>query len=350
MTPATQSTEISLHDPKLASLIIEHAVEYAIFTLDLAGAISSWSHGAEAILGYSREEVLGRNFSFLFTAPDVLAGIPEREIQKAAAVGRAEDTRWHLRRDGTRFWANGVTMAIPNSEPAMLLKVMRDETPAKLAEDQRVLLLNELNHRIKNTLATVQSIAERTLRAKGVAASIRADFVQRLMALSQAHNVLVTQNWAGADLRQIVETAISPHDQPGQRSVSINGPDVRMSPQQAITLSIGLHELATNALKYGALSHPSGRVTVSWNLSYDAAGRRGLTFLWEEEGGPPVEPPTREGFGSQLLARLFREEAGGAARLDFRPTGLRFVAEIPLSDQEASFDQDPLSLLPTLDD
>jgi PAS domain S-box-containing protein len=337
---------IALRDPQLAALIVDNAIEYAIFTLTLDGTITGWSRGAENILGYRADEAVGMNFAALFIEPDILAEVPAKEIQKAADFGRAEDTRWHHRRDGERFWANGVTMALAGSDPKILLKIMRDETPAKRAEDQRVLLLNELNHRIKNTLTTVQSIAEHSLRAKGVDPAIRADFIQRLMALSEAHNVLVSQNWAFADLRQIVEKTFAPHDQSAHQ---IDGPDVRLSPQQAVAMSLALHELVTNALKYGALSVPDGRVKVSWNLSYDDQGRRGITFLWEEIGGPQVHEPTSKGFGSQLLLRVFGPETGGAARLDFAPTGVRCIAEIPLPDNGESTLQIEQGRLPAID-
>src|SRR5690606_34909745 len=122
---------------------------------------------------------------------------------KALEDGRHEDSRWHLRKGGERFWANGLTLPLDHGE-AVVMKVFRDETPLKRADDQRILLLNELNHRVKNSLATVQSVADQTLRSAGVDAGIRKDLIARIMALSSAHNVLVDRNWAGADLEAIV--------------------------------------------------------------------------------------------------------------------------------------------------
>lgn len=153
-------------DPTLAQAIVANALAYAIFTLDFEGTILSWSPGAEEVVGYTAQEAVGVSFSTIFVAADRVAGADRQELETAIAEGRAEDTRWHLRKDGERFWANGVTMRLAGQ--SVLLKVMRDETRAKLAEDQRVLLLNELNHRIKNTLATVQSIVDQSLRAAQV--------------------------------------------------------------------------------------------------------------------------------------------------------------------------------------
>ena len=319
------------HDAKLAALIIENALGYAIFTMDLDGCVTTWSRGAEKILGYGREEAIGMAFRDLFTAADREAGAHTTELEKAKLQGRAEDTRWHLRKDGSRFWSNGMTMGIYGPELTGLLKILRDETPAKLADDQRVLLLNELNHRIKNTLATVQSITEQTLRAGDVDPKIRSDLTNRLMAVSAAHNVLVEENWAGADLASIVRQALAPHDHPGVSRFAVDGPPVRLSPQQAVSIALALHELATNALKYGALSAPEGRVELSWNLSHDDTGARQINLLWREAGGPSVTVPTRTGFGTRLIARTFGQESGGEARIDFLPQGVQCVMQLPLS-------------------
>ena len=319
------------HDAKLASLIIENALGYAIFTMDLDGKVTTWSRGAEKILGYGREEAIGMAFRELFTAPDREAGAHTTELEKAKLQGRAEDTRWHLRKDGSRFWSNGMTMGIYGPDLTGLLKILRDETPAKLADDQRVLLLNELNHRIKNTLATVQSITEQTLRAGKVDPKIRRDLTSRLMAVSDAHNVLVDENWAGADLATIVHQALAPHDHPGVSRFAVDGPPVRLSPQQAVSIALALHELATNALKYGALSTSEGRVDLSWNLAHDQIGARQINLLWRESGGPAVTVPEKTGFGSRLIARTFAQESGGQARIDFLPQGVQCVMQLPLS-------------------
>lgn len=318
------------HDGELARLIVANAIDYAFFTLDSTGQITRWSQGAERILGYSREEAIGLDFSIFFSPSDREAGAHEAELATALTQGRAEDTRWHLRKSGERFWANGVTIAVEGSDEPMLLKILRDETPAKRAEDQRILLLNELNHRIKNTLTIVQSIAEQTLRAGGDGQQARRNLVDRIIALSQAHNVLVDENWAGADLLAIAKQAIAPHA-PSDGSVTMDGPEVRLSPHQAVSLSLIVHELAANAVKYGALSSPAGRVTLSWNFAQNGQGARSLTLLWQERGGPLVKPPSKRGFGSRLIARAVGESGGGDARLDFPEDGVRCVITMPLT-------------------
>jgi PAS domain S-box-containing protein len=318
------------HDTELAQLIVDNAVDYAIFTMNPAGQITRWSRGAEKMLGYSRAEAIGMDFGALFTRSDREAGMAGVELQTALMQGRAEDTRWHLRKSGERFWANGVTMVVNGLDPIGLLKIMRDETPAKLAENQRVLLLNELNHRIKNTLTIVQSIAEQTLRAGGDPVVARRSLIDRIIALSQAHNILVEQNWAGADLLTVARQAVAPHD-PTAAAVTIDGPEVRLSPPQAVSMSLIIHELGTNAVKYGALSTPTGSVNLSWNLAQNGLGARSMTFLWQETGGPTVYPPATSGFGSRMIARALRENASGEARLEFPAEGVRCVIVMPLS-------------------
>lgn len=315
-------------DPVLAQAIVENALAYAIFTMDFDGAILSWSPGAEQVVGYTADEAIGVSFSTIFAVADQVAGADRHELDTAIKDGRAEDTRWHLRKSGERFWANGVTMRVAGQP--LLLKVMRDETRAKLAEDQRVLLLNELNHRIKNTLAIVQSIVDQSLRAAAVDRAVRAGLTERLLALSAAHNILVEQSWAGADLGAIIASLVEPH--PSGR-FRVDGPGVRLSSRQAIPLSLALHELATNAIKYGALSTQEGYVRLNWNLAYNGLGERHLSFLWEEVDGPNVMAPTREGFGARLLGRIFAP-GDGELSLTFPPRGVQCAIALPLSSPE----------------
>jgi PAS domain S-box-containing protein len=321
----------TLSDPSVAALVLEHARDYAIFTLDLAGRVTSWSAGAERIIGYTVDEAVGMNFAAIFTAADQSAGQDGLELQRAWREGRPEDSRWHVRKNGERFWANGVTMSLQDAGVEGLIKVIRDETRSRLADEQRVLLLNELNHRINNTLVTVQSLVEQTLRSSDIDHSVRTDLTARLMALSEAHNALVAGNWASADLRTIVERALAPYDRAKDGRFSLDGPPVRLSPPQAVSMSLVLHELATNAVKYGALKTATGTVAVAWNQHVDEEGGRHMTLLWAEQGGPAVSQPTRRGFGSRLIARSFAEDSDSRARVEFPSEGVRCVIELTLS-------------------
>jgi PAS domain S-box-containing protein len=323
--------ETPLSDATLAKLVVQDIRSHGIVGLSPDGIILAWTPGAEDITGFTRAEVMGRHFRMLFLEADQAAGMPEGELQTALADGRAEDSRWHGRKNGSLFWANGVTVSFPDKD--VLVKIFRDETEAKRAEEQRILLLNELNHRVKNTLATVQSITEQALRSAGVEERIRNELTQRLLALSRAHNVLVDDNWAGADLRTLICEVLAPYE--GEPSpIHLDGPTVRLHPSQAVGVSLACHELATNAAKYGALSVPHGQVQIGWNVAHNGRGERFLTLLWAEQGGPPVQPPTRRGFGTKLIAHTFSSESGSRAEVSFPPDGARCVMVLALRDDD----------------
>jgi two-component sensor histidine kinase/GAF domain-containing protein len=208
-----------------------------------------------------------------------------------------------------------------------LLSIQTDITDRKRDEARQRLLINELNHRVKNTLATVQSIAAQTLRNASSLPRAREDFENRLLALSRAHDILTRRTWEGASVGEICGAATEAH---GSDRFDLSGPDLNLAPQTALSLSLALHELATNAAKYGALSVPAGRVAVAWALE----GRR-LRLTWRERGGPPVAPPGRKGFGSRLIERGLARELGGEARLTFAPEGVVCEVVAPLAGDAA---------------
>jgi two-component sensor histidine kinase/integral membrane sensor domain MASE1 len=199
------------------------------------------------------------------------------------------------------------------------------------AEEHQRLLINELNHRVKNTLATVQSIAAQTRRtAKDPRASYEA-FIDRLMALSRAHDVLTKQRWEGADLKDIVAGAVRPFEAEGGGRFEVSGPSVWLEPQPALALAMALHELATNAAKYGALSVAAGQVTLAWTVKPDGEDGVALRLEWRESKGPKVTAPARKGFGSRLLERGLAGELNGTVKVDYRPAGLvcEMTARLP---------------------
>lgn len=201
-----------------------------------------------------------------------------------------------------------------------------DVTDRVRAEEQQKLLLDELNHRVKNTLATVQSIAAQTLRTNPEPRSFRDAFEARLMALSATHNLLTASNWRGASLRDVLSVEFQPY---GTDRYVFEGPDVELSSAEALTLGLLFHELATNAAKYGALSSSRGCVEVTWQVVREN-DEPVLALDWREQGGPSVTQPSRRGFGSRLIERSLKGELRGEAALDFQPEGLRCRAKLPL--------------------
>lgn len=210
------------------------------------------------------------------------------------------------------------------------VNMLVDITERKQAETHQRMLLDELNHRVKNTLSTVQSLASHTMRGSDVPKSVREAFEARLFALSTTHNQLMREQWEAADLKLMFADILAPHHRDGDRRVRLDGASVRLKPQAALTLSMVLHELATNAAKYGALSSRDGRLAVTWDRIEAEAGPR-LRIDWQESGGPPVGEPEHRGFGSRLLERGIAGELGGNVDIRFDPAGLQCRMDIPLT-------------------
>lgn len=199
-------------------------------------------------------------------------------------------------------------------------------TEVVLGQRRQKLLVDELNHRVKNTLATVQSIALQTLRSHPDQAAFAEAFQSRLLALSHTHDLLTRNHWEKADLAAILAHEAAPY---GADRLVLEGPPVSLGPRAALALGMAVHELATNAAKYGALSVASGVVTARWTLSGTADDQR-LVLDWTESGGPPVAEPARKGFGGRLIELSIRHDLAGEVRTDYAPDGLRVRIEAPL--------------------
>jgi PAS domain S-box-containing protein len=206
-----------------------------------------------------------------------------------------------------------------------------DITERKRAEEQRTVLINELNHRVKNTLATVQSFASQALRNAKSTADAREVLDARLVALAKTHDVLTREHWTGAGLNEVMADAVTAYSGEGQAMrFHIGGPDLRLQTKSALALSMALHELATNAVKYGALANATGTVAINWRITQDDPQR--FRLRWTETGGPPVEEPRRRGFGSRLVECGLAQDLGGDVRLHFERSGLICTIDAPLSE------------------
>jgi PAS domain S-box-containing protein len=313
--------------------IIENS-EDAIISKDLNGFIVSWNAGAQRVFGYTADEIIGKHITTLMP-PQLAAEEPTilDRIRRGERVRHYETVR--RRKDGAEIDIS-LTVSPVKDERGRIIgasKIARDITERKRSDAQRTLLINELNHRVKNTLATVQSLAMQTLRNTERSDQARALLDARLTALSRAHDVLTTENWEGADLREVVVRALEAFRASSTR-VEVKGPSVRLTPKQALALSLALHELATNAAKYGALSGDHGKVNIKWVIESDGDRQR-LTLTWTESGGPPVTPPPRQGFGSRLIERSLAYELDGEASITYHPTGVVSVISSPLESQTA---------------
>ena len=215
-----------------------------------------------------------------------------------------------------------------------MIGAMLDMTERKRAEEHQRLLTAELQHRVKNTLAMVQAIASQTLRGATDIDEAREAFSARLISLGRAHDILTQASWTAAPIVDVVEGALSVHRQADASRIRVNGPNVLLGAKPALSLALALHELATNAAKYGALSTANGAVDLRWHVVHEGEQPR-FCLTWTEQGGPPIlSQPTRRGFGSRLIERSFASEVGGEVRLTYAPTGLVCRLEAPLASMQ----------------
>ncbi|WP_267382456.1 MULTISPECIES: PAS domain S-box protein [unclassified Sphingomonas] len=443
--------------------ILDSSTEYAIISLDCSGIVTSWNEGAVQTMGWTEDEMLGRPAHVFFTPEQIEDRIPELEMSQAIETGRGEDERYHLHKDGSRFWANGLMMPLEaDGEHIGFVKILRDRSiqhraeedlkrvAAELAFDratlravfenapvglslaaaptgesilineqmrrlskrdfsaggmdrylgagaihedgapyalddypqvqairhgidthaapflierpdgtrlrteissvplldaqgsitgavsvvvdvhereqaieQQEILTGELAHRMKNTMAMVQAIVHQTLRSASTLDEARESVTERFEALARAQDLITASNWQASDLGGVVKTALASVND--GECIAINGEPSKVGARAALSLTLVLHELATNAVKYGALSVPEGRVMIDWHRQ-DCGGTERLVFTWSEQGGPPVQAPTRKGFGTRLIDSMGRS-FGGRSELRYSPEGVCWLVE-----------------------
>ncbi|MGH6920963.1 MAG: sensor histidine kinase, partial [Geminicoccaceae bacterium] len=218
------------------------------------------------------------------------------------------------------------TLKDENDQPLGFATISQDIDARKQNEERMELLIDELNHRVRNTLAIVNAIATQTLKHTPSVQDFRIAFGGRITALAKTHTLLATTKWSASTLHDLIVQQLEPYTKGRADALVISGPRLLVNPKQALTLSLVMHELAANAAKYGSLSVPTGRIEVRWQIDPG----RSLRLTWQEVDGPRVAKPTRRGFGSQLIEFNIAHEFGGEARLDYPPAGVECVLTIPL--------------------
>jgi PAS domain S-box-containing protein len=286
-----------------------------------------------SLTGFDRTEILGQNFNSLLArgaAPDAIA-------QVNATFERSADSDPEVycrRKDGSEFWASVFIGPVLDKNGDLLQHFVSfvDLTKHKQAQAQSRMLIDELNHRVKNTLSTVHSIVWQALRKSSDARVIGESIEARLSALSRSHDLLTRENWESAGLRDIVIDALEPFGVSGAptKRLVIAGDNIRLSPRVALALSIAFNELATNAAKYGAFSNEAGSIHVAWSIVRGPNDDR-VILNWKEKDGPPVSVPSRKGFGLQVIERGLALELEGSTTLEFQPTGVIFTLSFPAS-------------------
>jgi PAS domain S-box-containing protein len=452
----------NIDERELFEHIIESSTDFAIFTTDLDGIVTSWNTGARRLFGYSDDEILGINDDVTFTPEDQAISAPTGERCQALAEGRALDDRWHMRKDGSRFWASGLLMPLRNPFDGFV-KITRDRTEQYRADerlresearfrllataipqlvfccrpngnrswgspqwcdfvgmsldeslgfgwleavhpddrgrtlnawaeaqatgeyycehrvrrsrdgeylwhqtrakpvnheagtdgewvgtmtdidnlrglqDRQQVLMAELLHRTRNLLAVVQAIASQTRRTSASVTEFGNEFAGRLRALSRVQNLLSRIDEQDVDLRSLVEAELHAHGGGDTASgkVEIEGPPVALPATSAQAFGLAVHELATNAVKYGALTQPDGKLKIRWNIEADEAERR-VVFEWTESGVKMLDdgPPKRRGYGSELIERALPYQLRAKTDLQFGPDGVRCAIVAPVRGDE----------------
>nr|WP_282571770.1 PAS domain S-box protein [Roseomonas acroporae] len=327
----------ALRAAEATSRLALRAAGLGTWDYDLVSGSLTWDARCRALFGVPAAAPVDYDTTFLAGLhPDDRARV-DAAVKQSIEAGKGsfdEEFRVLDAADGRERWlASKGHGTFEGGRCVRLLGVIMDITDRKRSEQQLRLLINELNHRVKNTLATVQSVAAQTLRNAESTTQAREDFEQRLMALARAHDVLTRENWEGARLHDVIAQALDPyrHMGVGAERLQVEGPELVLPPRIALALAMAFHELATNAAKYGALSAAEGQVRIVWTLRREG-GQTHLRLRWIESGGPPVQPPRRRGFGSRLIERGLARDLGGAVRTEFALEGVRCSIDAPLAE------------------
>jgi PAS domain S-box-containing protein len=328
-------------------LTVETATDYAIFITDAEDRITDWLPGAAAVFGWSAEEALGQPADILYTVEDRAEGVPEWEVETAFREGSAPNVRWHVRKDGSRVFIEGSRHALHGIQgtAAGFLKIGQDVTERRQAQELREVLVAELQHRTRNLIAVVRSIARQTMNHTGPTEAFRETFDDRLEALSRVQGLLSRSEHEPITLRALLELELDALAAVESGQVTVEGPSVRIRSSVVQTLALAIHELATNARKYGALSEGGGRLSITWHLRNGDAGRR-VHVEWHEEGLVPSDAVTASsrpegGYGRMLIEQALPYALGAETTYELGPTELRCTIDLPLERVDADESSEP---------
>jgi PAS domain S-box-containing protein len=307
----------------LASIV--ESSDDAIIGTNLDAITTSWNKGAERLFGYLAEETIGNPVAILIPS--------ERKHEEHAILNRIrrgervdhfETVR--QRKDGTLIDISLTISPVRGADGKVVgaSGISRDITERKRSEAQLSALAREAEHRAKNLLANVRAMVQ--LSQADTPAGLKEAIAGRIDALANVHSLFAQSRWTGAELRSLVEQELSPYSRDGEMRTQIDGPTVMLKQDVAQAIAVALHELATNAAKYGALSEAKGQVRVEWSRGTDGQ----LVLRWAELGGPPVKPPTRKGFGTHVMESMIRDGLKGGVQLDWRAEGLACEIVIPM--------------------
>jgi PAS domain S-box-containing protein len=320
---AAYQTFLSLNATRRMASIVESSDD-AILSKDLNGIITTWNQGAQRIFGYSAEEAVGKPVTLLIPPErhGEVVTILER-VRRGERIDHYETVRIH--KHGSPIDISLTISPVRNAEGKIIgaSKIARDISERKQSEAKIEVLAREAEHRAKNVLATVHAIVR--LTQSHTPAGLKQAIEGRIQALANVHRLFVESRWTGAELQSLVKEELAAYCEDGDRRARIDGPNLLLQPDVAQAIAVLLHELATNAAKYGALSVPDGHVQVVWSRAIDGQ----LVLCWAETGGPPVEPPARRGFGTRVMENMIRDQLKGEIHFEWRAEGLTCEIIVP---------------------
>jgi PAS domain S-box-containing protein len=301
----------------------------AIVSLAPDGTIRTWNAAAERLFGYAASEAIGQPV-------DMLSPEDARQaFEKLYASVRAGETVHadvvRRRKDG-RLIEVAINVAPMYDDAGRLVGISsmnRDISERKARERHIEFLMRELAHRSKNLLAVVQAIAGQTARNSPSVEEFQRRFSQRIFAMALSHDLLLARNWKGAAMADLVRAQLAPFADETSSRISVSGPDLEIKPEAVQGITLALHELATNAAKYGALSVPEGRVAITWELARTASGEARFRMGWRETDGPPVTPPGRKGFGHAVISQMVASSLRAQVALDYAREGVSWTLDAP---------------------
>ena len=320
---------------------IGEATPDLIYAKDLESRMIFANPAVLNAIGKSWDEARGRSDIEWHDRPEEARRFMEADARVAARGLTESFEETHTGPAGTQVFLSTKSPLRDRSGRVIgIFGISKNITERKKDEAQKRLMMEEMNHRVKNTLAIVQSMARRTLQDAVADKALWAAFEARLLAMSQAHSILARDSWVGADIGDIVADTLGSYGREVRERAAIEGAATRVDAQTALALAMVLHELGANALKYGALSTPEGRVSVKWTVESTATGQI-LDFSWSESGGPEVTPPQRRGFGSRLIETAFARDQANRAAIEYRREGVQWRLRVGLFANAAARAPEP---------